>query len=68
VRLCPYGQQSRVGRGHIVDVPVRDGTFRVELDRADVCALLAVAAAINRLADAVSEVGTPATYQPPERR
>jgi hypothetical protein len=42
--------------------------FAETIQSAGVYALLAVAAAIKRLADAVSEVGTPATYQPPERR
>jgi hypothetical protein len=42
--------------------------FAETIQSAGVYALLAVAAAINRLADAVSEVGTPVTYQPPERR
>ena len=42
--------------------------FAETIQSAGVYALLAVAAAINRLADAVSEVGTPPTYQPPRRR
>jgi hypothetical protein len=42
--------------------------FAQATESAGVWALLAVAAAINRLADAVSEVGTPPTYQPPGRR
>jgi hypothetical protein len=42
--------------------------FAETIQSAGVYALLAIAAAINRLADAVSEVGTPPTYQPPRRR
>jgi hypothetical protein len=42
--------------------------FAQGMGSAGVYALLAVAAAVDRLADAVSEVGTPPTYQPPRRR
>jgi hypothetical protein len=42
--------------------------FAETIQSAGVYALLAVAAAVNRLADAVSEVGTPPSYQPGRRR
>jgi hypothetical protein len=41
--------------------------FAQGMGSAGVIALLAVAAAIDRLADAVSEIGTPPAYQPPGR-
>ena len=42
--------------------------FAETIQAAHVWALLAIAAATNRLADAVSEIGTPPTYQPGRRR
>jgi hypothetical protein len=42
--------------------------FAETIQSAHVWALLAIAAAVNRLADAVSEAGTPATDQPPTQR
>jgi hypothetical protein len=42
--------------------------FAETIQSAGAYALLALAAAINRLADAVSEVGTPPPYQPGRRR
>jgi hypothetical protein len=41
--------------------------FAETIQSAGIYALLAIAAAINRLADAVLEAGTPPTYQPGRR-
>lgn len=42
--------------------------FAETMESARVYALLAIAAAISRLADVVSELGTPPTYQPGRHR
>jgi hypothetical protein len=64
----PDGYAHRAEQSMSSTVVTGELDFANGMGSAGVQAILAIAAAINRLADAVSEVGTPPTYQPGRHR
>jgi hypothetical protein len=64
----PDGYAHRAEQTMTSTVVTGEHDFAETMESARVYALLAIAAAISRLADVVSELGTPHTYQPGRHR